>query len=358
MEGCLAGQQLVTAKGKWPPILEKIGKGSFGHVFSVMSNGKKQALKIINYQDFKNPALFECFVMSTFSCYFLQRANQILIDNAQIGIISDLALGSCSKHRKKVIPSSSTLRKWVFSLLMAVNYLHNHKLIHGDIKASNILYFSDDEIRLTDFGLTRPYCFRSRFAKPCSPTHRPLEVWRGLDWDYSVDIWAAGCTIFELAFGYSLFPFQSAESYLEGVIKTTAVLDNWFLQPKKLLPKNFQDHPLSNIILDCLQREPAFRPSAQNLLAKYFAVAPVNIMIDAVASVYELPDFVYEAEVRPIFQQLRAGLDLEFCARRLLLLHGLHRLCRQLAGLKVEKAYFMEEVEVCQMLGFALRVKF
>jgi serine/threonine protein kinase len=362
----------------WPECLQKIGSGTFGQVYSVFFEGQLRALKVIRYKEARNPALFECFVMSTFSYRFLQKATQILIDAEKIGIVSDLAVANCSKHRKTCVINNAVLRSWILRLLLAVDYLHQHHLIHGDIKASNILYFSENDIRLSDFGLTRPYLFRRRFARPCSPTHRPLEVWRDQDWDYTVDIWALGCTIFELVFGYSLFPLQTGSDSATIAEKSIACLKNWFRRGSTnsarrthtgsnlrrsrgdfnsaVKPENFTSNTFTGLIMDCLQKRG--RPSARSLLAKYYPdtfVSLANTSPVKISSPYEVPEFV-EPELAQLFQQLRGQLDLEFSSQRETLLRGLYRLVRQLAGLKVSIEYFSEEIEVCRRLGFALTI--
>lgn len=349
----------------WPQHLQKIGAGTFGQVYLVAAGNSPQALKVIKYKEVKNPALYECFVMSSFNCPFLHRASEILIDTDKIGIVSQLALSNCQKQRRNGVISPEILQKWIFRLLVAIDYLHSCKLIHGDIKASNILYFSNDDIRLADFGLTRPIKFRHRFARPCSPTHRPLEVWLGSDWNESVDIWAFGCAVFELVFGYSLFPLQTSEkgSYTEITSKFVACLEHYFSSKSSkgsfniaLLPDKFSESPFSRLILDCLSKD--HRPSASTLLAKYFpqiAVPKIHRLAVKI-SPYDLPEFVQEKEAQALFQELRAQLDLEFSPRRSVLLRGLYRLAKQLIGLPVDHHHFSEEIEVCRELGFGLAI--
>jgi len=48
------------------------------------------------------------------------------------------------------------VRRHTIQILNALNYLHNHenRIIHGDLKAANILY-DGSQIKLTDFGESR-----------------------------------------------------------------------------------------------------------------------------------------------------------------------------------------------------------
>jgi len=60
--------------------------------------------------------------------------------------------------------TEETARRQTRQILMAVAYLHEHKLIHRDIKLENFLYESEhsDELKLTDFGLTKFWDHRIR----------------------------------------------------------------------------------------------------------------------------------------------------------------------------------------------------
>lgn len=47
-------------------------------------------------------------------------------------------------------------RKYIaYQILQAINYLHKSKLIHRDVKPSNILIDTNCDIKVCDFGLCR-----------------------------------------------------------------------------------------------------------------------------------------------------------------------------------------------------------
>ena len=108
-----------------------------------------------------------------------------------------------------------------------MNYLHNHEnhIIHGDIKAANILY-DGSVIKLTDFGESRVLMnneknFGKTLKKGAELLDNPLALESGQRFGVITgsflwmapeavhlekvgrrsDIWSLGCTIIELASG-------------------------------------------------------------------------------------------------------------------------------------------------------------
>jgi len=52
----------------------------------------------------------------------------------------------------------------VWQMLLALNYLHSHRIVHADIKLENFLFESDRKeslhVKLIDFGLSAKYCVK------------------------------------------------------------------------------------------------------------------------------------------------------------------------------------------------------
>jgi len=46
------------------------------------------------------------------------------------------------------------IQKWMIQILLAVEHLHKHKIVHRDLKYDNILFISDDleNLVISDFG--------------------------------------------------------------------------------------------------------------------------------------------------------------------------------------------------------------
>ena len=94
----------------------------------------------------------------------------------------------------------------VAALFSALAHIHALHMIHRDVKPSNILYRpSDQSVRLADFGIV--WRDGDSASEPASKkitdvgttSYRPPELLFGYrEYDSSLDMWAAGCTIAEM----------------------------------------------------------------------------------------------------------------------------------------------------------------
>lgn len=176
-----------------------IGKGSDGEVYEIL-NHKEHVVKYIqpklggiqNYLEYyillynKHPNILNAVSIET-------------TENSLVKIILPRALEDLSKNKKRF------RNKNIFAQIVSgVDYLHAYDIVHGDIKPANILLFPNNKIMINDLSLAR----FSESAVSENKVHlytyhyRAPEVDNG-EFSLKSDIYALGCTLYEIYFGSS-----------------------------------------------------------------------------------------------------------------------------------------------------------
>lgn len=94
-----------------------------------------------------------------------------------------------------------TIKRWMYQSLCALDFAHKNNIIHRDIKPENMIIMHNNDIKLTDFGLSKPYTRQERSTpRLVTSWYRPPEIIYDLKYDYKVDIWSLGCVFYEMLF--------------------------------------------------------------------------------------------------------------------------------------------------------------
>lgn len=106
-----------------------------------------------------------------------------------------------------------------FQMLLAVNYIHTHGIVHRDIKLENFLYEKKetDHLKLIDFGFSKIWQPNTKMALSCGTlAYVAPEV---LDKSYTsqCDLWSLGVVVFILLVGY--MPFAGTEGHQVQMIR-------------------------------------------------------------------------------------------------------------------------------------------
>ncbi|KIO27223.1 hypothetical protein M407DRAFT_73475 [Tulasnella calospora MUT 4182] len=100
----------------------------------------------------------------------------------------------------------------------AIDYLHRENVVHGDIKASNLLISDDGDVLLCDFGLAKSTYAQTSTALKGAGTFRwqSPELWDNEPRTFASDVYAFSMTIVEVLTG--LPPFSHLENEVAVVM--------------------------------------------------------------------------------------------------------------------------------------------
>ena len=137
------------------------------------------------------------------------------------------------------LPAVRTYAKQMF---LGLQHLQNCQVIHLDLKPDNVLVSADKKtIKLADFGTAvdkRDVIERTEYL--VSRFYRAPEIILGMDIGYAVDMWAVGCTVYELWTGKILFTGRSNNQMVK------AFMDCLGWPSKKLLKKGLLNNVLEH----------------------------------------------------------------------------------------------------------------
>jgi NIMA (never in mitosis gene a)-related kinase len=257
---------------------ECVGQGSFGTTFKVRrleadSSAthvvKQVMLKKLDEKHMKHTFKEVELLKNCDHINIVKYVDSFLDKERQLNIIMEYcSQGDLTTKVGRV--GEGTLWSYTIQILQGLKYLHDQRILHRDIKPSNILLAECGNVKIADMGLGRVMSAETQFAETFCGT--PLYIAPELHaddckYDGSCDIWALGCTIYELAAG--IHPFKSS-SYMSMLRK---------IQEVELgsLPPTFSPE-LRFLVLVMLRKNAAERPKCND----FFDFFPIRRRVEAI----------------------------------------------------------------------------
>eukprot|EP01091_Cochliopodium_minus_P011622 TRINITY_DN3341_c0_g1_i2.p1 TRINITY_DN3341_c0_g1~~TRINITY_DN3341_c0_g1_i2.p1 ORF type:complete len:533 (+),score=142.31 TRINITY_DN3341_c0_g1_i2:681-2279(+) len=147
-------------------------------------------------------------------------------------------------------------------VLLGLEYLHENKVVHRDLKGNNILITMDGTVKLADFGIAMLYQSKEATAKDLgenvdigSPYWMAPEVIQLIDASPTSDIWSLGCTVIEMIMG--------KPPYFD--LNKMSVCMKMVQDDHPPLPENISED-LIKFLMKCFVKDPKNRATAKELL--------------------------------------------------------------------------------------------
>jgi serine/threonine protein kinase len=187
----------------------KLGKGTYGTVYEGRDEeGRKVAIKCIDIKkNYHN--VIEASIMTSYRHPYLAHCDYVSIDDENLYIIQEMAKNDMYMLTRGNALPLRKIKKYMYCIGKAIEFLHSRKIVHCDIKSSNLLLFDNDVLKLADFSLSSLMRNRTQKKQISNDSHRPPECYNEQSWSYPVDIWCLGCTLYELTYGRNIFPTQN-----------------------------------------------------------------------------------------------------------------------------------------------------
>eukprot|EP01052_Picozoa_sp_SAG31_P037336 SAG31_NODE_4806_length_2945_cov_14.704849_2_plen_304_part_00 len=193
-------------------IIEELGTGSFGVALLCMrlEDGEGCVVKKVKLRELsKRDALVaqrEVAVMQRVQHPYIIEYFDSFVEDEFMHIVMSYAAGGTlhdvirKARTSGAIPEQQILR-YVAQVTLAVRHLHQHRILHRDLKSANIFLDAAGDVKLGDFGLSRMLSSHSQFAKTTVGTPNQLspELCHGKPYGAESDAWSLGCLFYEIA---------------------------------------------------------------------------------------------------------------------------------------------------------------
>ncbi|XP_052403813.1 serine/threonine-protein kinase PRP4 homolog [Carassius gibelio] len=147
------------------------------------------------------------------------------------------------KYGKDVGLHIKAVRSYSQQLFLALKLLKRCNILHADIKPDNILVNESKTIlKLCDFGSASHVADNDITPYLVSRFYRAPEIIIGKSYDYGIDMWSVGCTLYELYTGKILFPGKTNNHMLKLAMDLKGKLPNKMIRKGLFKDQHFDQN--------------------------------------------------------------------------------------------------------------------
>ncbi|XP_033215430.1 dual specificity mitogen-activated protein kinase kinase 6 [Belonocnema kinseyi] len=283
-----------------------LGRGAYGVVDKMKhkQSGTIMAVKritmTVNTQEEKRLLMDLDISMRSSACPYTVEFYGALFREGDVWICMEVMDMSLDKFYMKVYQNGKSipediLGKIAFAVVSALHYLYSQlRVIHRDVKPSNILINRKGEVKICDFGISG-YLVDS-VAKTVDAGCKPYMAPERIDpsgnpsqYDIRSDVWSLGISLVELATG--TFPYESWGTPFEQLKQV--VKDDAPKLPSGKFSSNFEE-----LINKCLMKDYKNRPNYNQLLQLSFITEHAAKETDVATFVAEIIDLPERSETK------------------------------------------------------------
>jgi len=193
-------------------VVKKLGQGSYGTVYLVQDSkdDKLFVMKKITVSGMSEQELADCKkeiqILSVLKHPFIVKYKRSFVRRGALCIVMEYADGGDLHARIKEARTESkyfdedTVLDWFTQACLGLKHVHDHHILHRDLKTQNIFLTSDGSVRLGDFGISRVLKNTMDQAHTLvgTPYYLSPEMVNGQPYDHRSDIWSMGVVLYEM----------------------------------------------------------------------------------------------------------------------------------------------------------------
>ncbi|KAL8947723.1 MAG: hypothetical protein Q9222_006032 [Ikaeria aurantiellina] len=236
-------------------VQSNLGRGMFSAVVRAtdQKTGKLAAIKIIrNNESMKKAGLKEVEILQKLAnadpedkkhVVRLERIFEhkghlcMAFENLSINLREVL-----KKFGRDVGINLKAVRAYAQQMFLGLSLLRKCNILHADLKPDNVLVNeSRNVLKICDLGSASDASENEITPYLVSRFYRAPEIILGMPYDYGIDVWSIGCTLFELYTGKILFTGRSNNQMLRAIMECRGKFSHKILRKAEFGRQHFDD---------------------------------------------------------------------------------------------------------------------
>ncbi|KAL8549013.1 hypothetical protein ACS0TY_008045 [Phlomoides rotata] len=250
-----------------------LGQGTFAKVYYARSlqTGQSVAIKVIAKEKIMKVGIInqikrEISVMRLVRHPYIIHLYEVMATKTKIYFVLEYAKGGelFNKVAKGRLKEDLAL-KYFQQLINAVDFCHSRGVYHRDLKPENILLDENENLKISDFGLSALAESKRQdglLHTTCgTPAYVAPEVINRKGYDGAkADIWSCGVILFVLLAGYLPFHSNNLMEMYRKIAKSEYKCPKWFsFEVRKLLSRMLDPNPVNRITIARIKENPWFK---------------------------------------------------------------------------------------------------
>ena len=214
-------------------LISKLGEGSYSTVYKVRRKAdlKMYALKKVKLKNLsekeKQNALNEIRILAsiksdhiiTYKEAFIEEKEKILCLVTEFANKGDLFQKiTYFKQMQKSFEEKDIWNIFI-QILKGLKCLHDHNILHRDLKSANIFLFNNNLAKIGDLNVSKVTKNGIGHTQTGTPYYASPEVWNDESYTNKSDIWSLGCVLYEMICLTPPFKAESMDGLYHKIIK-------------------------------------------------------------------------------------------------------------------------------------------
>ena len=263
-------------------IIDELGTGSYGIVYKVIKKSKTSTDNDNNIYVIKQIPLYgltpseikevktEANILSEIKSIYVVKFFDSFVEDNNLNIVMEYCDGGDLEqliNDKKKFPLDEDLIWKIFiQITLGLTAIHNLKILHRDLKTSNIFLTKDLNVKIGDMGVAKKLS-RGNFAKTIigTPYYLSPEICEEKPYNEKSDVWTLGCILYELCTFNHPFNAKSQGALVLKILNGTPAP----------IRKNYSEN-LQKLINLILEKNLYKRPSCKTILKLPYVIEKIK----------------------------------------------------------------------------------